>query len=296
MQRGFFGTFQIQSEGSGVIIDRRGYIVTNNHVVAGARALQVIYADGMKADATVVGADALSDLAVLKVDGNVPAVAELGDSGALQPGETVIAIGSPLGQFKGTVTVGVVSGLDRKLQVDPNYALEGLIQTDAAINHGNSGGPLINLAGQVVGINTAIVRSGAQAGGQNDIAEGLGFAVPSATVKDVAEQIMANGRVERPYLGVENNFRVINPRIASAYGLPVRNGVYVVQVDAGSPAARAGIRQGDIITKIAEQTIDEDHPLLNALIQHKVGEQVTVTVVREGRELAVTLELAARPG
>ncbi len=183
-QRGFFGQIlEPQASGSGVIISEEGYIITNNHVVEDSQSLEVIHADGTKVPATLVGADEFSDLAVLHVEGEIPATAALGDSGALQPGEPVIAIGSPLGDFKGTVTVGVISALDRQLEVGGGLTMEGLIQTDAAINQGNSGGPLVNALGQVIGINTAIVR-GTGAGGA--VAEGLGFAIPSNVVQEVA--------------------------------------------------------------------------------------------------------------
>jgi 2-alkenal reductase len=290
-RRGFFGTVtEPQASGSGVIIDPKGYIVTNNHVVEGARRLEVIYADGRKVDATLVGADSFADLAVIKVGGEVPAVAALGDSSALQPGETVIAIGSPLGDFKGTVTAGVVSALNRQLEANPGSAIEGLIQTDAAINEGNSGGPLVNLQGQVIGINTLVVRGSSYGSG---VAEGLGFAIPANTVRSVVEQLMATGRVERPYLGI--SYTAINPQVASAYNLSQQSGLYVRGVERGTAAERAGIQAGDVITAIDSQTIDEDHTLGSLLMKHKVGDEVKLTVVREGKEQTITVKLGARP-
>src|SRR5581483_7095151 len=180
LSNGFGGT--AQASGSGVIISQDGYIITNNHVIEGASNVDVIYYDGGRASASVVGADPVTDIAVLKVNGKVPAFVSFGDSNALQLGEWVIAIGSPLGNYRGSVTVGVVSGLNRSVA-----SQTGLIQTDAAINHGNSGGPLINVAGQIVGINTLVVRDAV--GGAP--AEGLGFAVPSATVQSVAQQLIS---------------------------------------------------------------------------------------------------------
>ena len=287
----FFGeVIEPQASGSGIIIDEKGYIVTNNHVVEEAQRLDVIYADGSKKEATLVGADKYSDLAVIKVDGAVPAMAELGDSSTLQPGEPVTAIGSPLGDFKGTVTVGVVSALDRRLDTGQGYMMENLIQTDAAINPGNSGGPLINALGQVIGINTAIVGRSTYAG---TVAEGLGFAIPSNTVNIVAQQLIEKGYVERPYLGIE--YATITPRLASAYDLPADQGVYVQRVASGSPAATAGLQEGDIITAINDQTIDEDNPLTNVLWRFHVGDEVRLTILRQGEELSVDVTLTQHP-
>ena len=172
------------AEGSGVIIDQQGHIVTNAHVVAGAAQLQVVYADGTTVNAKLIGADTNQDIAVLQVSGKVPAVIPLGNSTSLQLGETVIAIGSPLGSYEGSVTVGVVSGLNRTVQ---GSGETNLIQTDAAINHGNSGGPLLNLAGQVVGLNTLVIQNS----DSGELVQGLGFAIPSSTVSSVVNRILA---------------------------------------------------------------------------------------------------------
>jgi len=182
-RRGGSGT--AVAEGSGVIIDAQGHILTNAHVVQGATKLEVVFNDGSTTSAQLVGADATKDIAVLQVSGNVPAYLTLGDSSALQLGETVIAIGSPLGTYSGSVTVGVVSGLDRSVQ---GASQDHLIQTDAAINSGNSGGPLLNLNGEVIGINTLVVRQT----NSGDIAEGLGFAIPSNTLATVVMQILGH--------------------------------------------------------------------------------------------------------
>src|SRR5687768_16412236 len=209
-----------EARGSGVIIDRDARIITNNHVIEGATqgGLEVIFSNGDTASAQLVGADLVSYLAVLKVDRQVPAFAELGDSTGIKVGETVIAIGSALGSFENTVTVGVVSGLNRTLR-DVNINMENMIQTDAAINHGNSGGPLLNLSGQVIGINTAVVRGGT--GLQSDVAEGLGFAIPANTVKTVSSQLIENGQVRRPFLGVAS--RPISRMVSSYYDLKDQN-------------------------------------------------------------------------
>lgn len=289
-QRGFFGQIlEPQASGSGVIISEEGYLVTNNHVVENSQSLEVIFADDTKVPASLVGADVFSDLAILKVEGQVPATAELGDSGALQPGEAVIAIGSPLGDFKGTVTVGVVSALDRRLEVGGGLAMEGLVQTDAAINQGNSGGPLVNALGQVIGINTAIVR-GSGAGGP--VAEGLGFAIPSNVVKEVTAQLVEHGHVRRPYLGVD--WVSITPRVAAAYNLPVEFGAYIQAVQQGSPADKGGLQQDDIITAIDDQAIDEQNNLVTILMRFDPGQSVQMTAVREGTEMTLEVTLGSR--
>jgi S1-C subfamily serine protease len=289
-QLGLFGQIlEPQASGSGVVISEEGYLVTNNHVVENSQSLDVIFADDAKVPATLVGGDPFSDLAVLRVDGEVPGAAELGDSATLRPGEPVIAIGSPLGDFKGTVTVGVVSALDRRLEVGAGLTMEGLIQTDAAINQGNSGGPLVNALGQVIGINTAIVR-GSGAGGP--VAEGLGFAIPSSTVREVTGQLIQYGKVRRPYLGI--NWVAITPRIASAYNLPVQFGAYIQAVQPGGPADRAGLQASDIITAINDQVIDEQNNLVTVLMRSDPGEVVQVTFVRQEREITVQVTLGAR--
>lgn len=286
-QRTFFGINPDQQvSGSGVIISADGYVLTNNHVVENTQQLAVILADGSQVDARLVGTDIYADLAVLKVDAEVPAVAVLGNSDNLKPGETVIAIGSPLGDFKNSVTVGVVSATGRVIDTGRGYQIEDLIQTDAAINQGNSGGPLVNLAGEVIGINTLVVR-GSGFGGA--IAEGLGFAIPVNTARAVAEQIIEKGYFARPYLGIR--WQAITPRIAAAYNLPVEYGAFVSDVVPGGPAERAGLMAGDIITRVGDVPIDETHSFINALFSGAPGETLSLEIVREGQvlELEVTL-------
>lgn len=280
----FGGTISPTASGSGVIIDPKGYIVTNNHVIEGETSLQVIFSDGTSAPATVVGADAVDDIAVIKVDSQMPAVAELGDSDALQPGQVAIAIGSPLGDFKGTVTVGVISAIDRKVGQQ-----QGLIQTDAAINNGNSGGPLLNAAGQVVGINALVVRSS----NSGNIAEGLGFAIPSNLVRDIASQLITKGTVELAYLGV--SYQEVDPQIASALSLETTQGIVVTQVLPRTPASKAGIQQGDVITAIDTQKLDQDRSLSGILRGYKAGDTVTVTILRGSSSSQVKVTLEARP-
>jgi 2-alkenal reductase len=283
-----------QASGTGVIISDQGYIVTNNHVVEGQGSLEVIFADATKSAAQLVGTDQVADLAVLKVSGQMPAVAQLGDSDQLQPGETVIAIGSALGDFRNTITVGVISGLNRTLQ-GQNANMENMIQTDAAINHGNSGGPLSNLRGEVIGINTAVLRDT----GSGDVAEGLGFSIPANTVKNVTGQIITTGRVARPYLGISS--APISRAIAAYYSLRddkgalLDHGVLVQDVVAGSPADTAGLRAGDVIAAINDQTIDADNALSNVLTRFKVGDTVTLTIYRNGQKSQPKLTLAQHP-
>lgn len=271
--------------GSGVFVSQEGYLVTNNHVVEGATDLKVILADGSEQSATVIGTDPYADLAVLKVEGVVPAVAVLGNSDMLDPGETVIAIGSPLGEFMNTVTVGVVSATGRSIDTGYGYEMEGLIQTDAAINSGNSGGPLVNLAGEVVGINTLVVRNT----GSGTVAEGLGFSIPSNTVQAVTSQIIEKGYFSRPYLGIR--WQMINPDIADAYRMDVEWGTYISDVLPGSPADLAGLQQGDIITKIGDIAIDETHSFMNALFEQQPGDTVSLEVWRDGHTLQLQATL-----
>jgi 2-alkenal reductase len=285
-QMTFFGPTGDQTvSGTGFFITDQGYILTNNHVVAGTKEVNIVLSDGTQEKATIVGTDQYSDIAVLKTDGKVPAVATLGNSDKLDPGESVIAIGSPLGDFKNTVTVGVVSATGRSIDSGNGYTIENLIQTDAAINHGNSGGPLVNLAGDVIGINTLIVRNT----NSGDVAEGLGFAIPISTAQAVAQQIIQKGYFARPYLGI--SFQPINPDIAARYNLPAQWGAYITEVQSGSPAASAGLQQNDIIVKVGDITIDESHSYVNALFNYKPGDTIPITVMRDGKEtqLQVTL-------
>jgi len=285
-QMTFFGPTGDQTvSGSGVFISDQGYILTNNHVVEGTKKVNIVLSDGTQESATIVGTDQYSDIAVLKTDGKVPAVASLGNSDKLDPGESVIAIGSPLGNFKNTVTVGVVSATGRSIDTGQGYQIEDLIQTDAAINHGNSGGPLVDLAGEVIGINTLIVRNT----GNGDVAEGLGFAIPVNTAQAVAQQIIRQGYFARPYIGI--SFQPINPNIAARYNLSAQWGVYITDVSSGSPASAAGLQRGDIITKVGDVALDETHSYVNALFTFNPGDQVTLTLMRDGKEMQVQVTL-----
>jgi 2-alkenal reductase len=285
-QTTYFGTTADQTvSGSGLFISDKGYILTNNHVVEGMTSATIILSDGSQEKATIVGTDPYSDIAVLKTDGKVPAVASLGNSDDLKSGETVIAIGSPLGDFKNTVTEGVVSATGRSIDTGNGYQIEGLIQTDAAINQGNSGGPLVDLAGDVIGINTLIVRS-SQTG---TVAEGLGFSIPINTAQAMAEQIIQNGFVAHPYLGI--SYQPISPDIAAAYNLPSQWGAYITKVAANSPAGTANLQEGDIITGIDGTALDESHTYLNTLFNYKPGDQVTLDLIRNNQTMQVKITL-----
>ncbi len=276
--------------GSGVFISSQGYILTNNHVIEGTQGdLTIVLSDGTQETAKIVGADQYSDIAVLKTTGKVPAVATLGNSDVLNPGETVIAIGSPLGDFKNTVTVGVVSATGRSIDTGNGYSIDNLIQTDAAINQGNSGGPLVNLAGEVVAINTLIVRNS----GAGTVAEGLGFAIPINTASTLAQQLIQNGSITHPYLGV--SFQAVSPDIANAYNLPVQWGAYVTDVGANSPASKAGLQQGDIITSLGGIALDATHDYVNVLYNFKPGDQVTLVYNRNSKTIQVQVTLETAP-
>jgi 2-alkenal reductase len=291
-QRDFFGNLrQPQSLGSGVVLAPDGYVITNQHVIEGNASLSIITASGEKYEAELVGADDLIDLAVLRVLGNPGlSMVELGDSSALVPGQRVIAIGSALGEFKNTVTAGVVSGLERSIDMGEGFRMEGLIQTDAAINHGNSGGPLVSLQGQVIGINTLIIRGD---GTTMTVAEGLGFAIPANTVQIVTAELIQNGYVRRPYLGVSH--AELTAGMARYYGLSVTQGTLVVRVPTQSPAAQAGLKPGDVIIAINGVDLDEEHPFLNVLLNYRPGDTVTLRVNRYGEELTLEAVLGESP-
>jgi S1-C subfamily serine protease len=283
----FFGrTAEAQSSGSGVVISTDGYVLTNNHVIENAKKIVVILNDGTELDAQLINTDLYADLAVLKTSASLPVAATLGNSDNLKPGETVIAIGSPLGDFRNTVTVGVVSATNRSLDTGNGYQMEGLIQTDAAINQGNSGGPLINLAGEVIGINTVVVRGSSST---STVAEGLGFSVPSNTAVVISSQIIEKGYFARPYLGVQT--QTISPAINQRYNLGTDYGEYITEVVSGSPAEQAGLQVGDILTQIGDVQIGQDTPFVNALYTYSAGDSVPVTFLRAGQWMQTTVQL-----
>jgi serine protease Do len=279
--------------GSGVIYDAGGWILTNRHVVEGSDTLSVELNDGRVMRGTVYGIDTLTDLAIVRITGSDLPVAQLGDSSTLKVGQLVVAIGSPLGTYSNSVTSGIVSAKGRTIQTDGNQNLNNLIQTDAAINPGNSGGPLLDAGANVVGINTAIAAD----------SNGIGFAIPIDIARPIMEQALAGQPLARPYMGVV--YRPIDRQFADTNNLPVRDGALVQPggtqdsptpaVVAGSPADRAGIREGDIIVKVNEQAVDGDHPLDATLSEYAPGETVTLELLRDGQTTTVQLTLGTRP-
>ncbi len=278
-----------QALGTGIIFDSDGHILTNDHVVAGGTSFTVLFAAAKRPiNAKLVGRDALNDLAVLKVEGQVPGISQFGTSKDLQPGQRVLTIGSALGDFKNTVTSGVISALHRTL--GGTSEMDDMIQTDAAINHGNSGGPLVNLAGEVVGVNTAIASRDPSSG---DVAQGIGFAIPVDRARDVVQQILQNGIVSHPYLGIQ--YQNIDSQLQAQKSLPVDHGALVSDVKAGSPSEQGGVRKGDIITQIDGEDIDQDNTLFALLSKHKVGDRVKLSVMRGGGKQTVEVTLGKRP-
>ena len=267
--------------GSGVIIDSRGYIVTNYHVVADAGRISVTLADGEQKDAELIGADERTDLALLKIDGNDFPTAILGDSDEIAVGETAIAIGNPGGlDFARSVTAGIISGLDRPLTTDEGIRFK-LIQTDAAINPGNSGGALVNTKGEVIGINTVkITESGF---------EGMGFALPSNLVDEIIRQLMDSGKVTRAAMGV-TLLRNIDEEYNEYRNVGTDHGV-LISVQEGGPAAQAGLVDYDIITAVDGTEILDVYHLQEEIFNHNVGDTVTLTILRSGESQEVTVTL-----
>ena len=267
-----------QGQGSGFVYDSDGHIITNDHVVAGAGSVSVKFWNGKTFSAHIVGTDASTDLAVLKVDAPVSQLfpLSLGDSSNLVVGDQVVAIGSPFG-LEGTVTSGIVSALHREMTSPNHFAIDNSIQTDAAINHGNSGGPLLDSQGKVVGV-TAQIES--NSGGGN---EGVGFAIPSNTVKSIASQLISSGKAEHAFLGV-----VLSDSSS-------QTGAAIGQVRAGTPAAKAALRAGDVVTAAAGTKINSASELRAVINAHRPGDTISVTYTRGGQSHTVKVKLATRP-
>jgi 2-alkenal reductase len=288
---------QQQGSGSGFVIDaQQGYVATNNHVIEDPRStnvgasFDVIFSDNRTVKATLVGRDRQTDIAVLKVPAQGLVAAPLADSERAPVGATVVAIGSPLGEFQNTVTQGVISAKGRRVQESADVTLEDMIQTDAAINPGNSGGPLIWVAGkQVVGMNTLVQLDP----NTDTIAPGLGFAVSSNTIREISNEIIRSGSVVRGFIGI--SYTAVTPRQAAALGLSAPAGITVNAVVAGSPASGAGIRPGDIITKINDQQIDQQHPLNSLMLKSRPGDRVRLTLIRSGQTQTIEITLGRAP-
>lgn len=294
-------------QGSGFLYNDQGYIVTNNHVVEDGSAFQVRFADGSAVEATLVGRDPGSDLAVLKVD-ELPDGAQplpLADSREIQVGQTAIAIGNPFG-LQNTLTIGVVSAVGRSLTGPSGgggrFRIPNVIQTDAAINPGNSGGPLLNVRGEVIGVNTAILS-------ESGTFEGIGYAVPANAVMRVAPALISEGRYDHPWMGI--GMRDLDPLLAKRFSLPARQGVLITEVQEGSPAEQAGLQggetigeyagisfpyDGDIVTAINGETVLDSDDLVSYLeLNTSVGDVVTMSILRDGKKQDVKMTLGSRP-
>ena len=284
---------QLEGAGTGIIISADGYVLTNKHVISGVQSVQIVASDGTRYEQVkIIGSDPLNDIAFLKIQGaeDLP-VATLGDSGTVRVGQNVITIGNSLGQYQNTVTSGIISGLGRPVTAASDKlgtsveSLTDLLQTDAAINPGNSGGPLINMAGQVIGINTAIVSD----------AQSIGFAIPINAAKGLIRGVLKSGEIQKAYLGVQ--YLAITPDVRAEYELNVKQGALVqsggrsTAVVAGGPADKAGVKDGDIITKVNGKVVGEHGGLGSLVAEFLPGESATLTVVREGKPQTLTLTL-----
>ncbi len=271
------------STGSGVVISENGYLVTNSHVIDGAQSVEVLFNDGATRQATIIGSDALSDLAVLQVAAEGLTAAEFGDDSALRVGDSVVAIGDPLGiELRGTMTNGIISAINRDIQTDGRRMT--LIQTNAALNSGNSGGPLLNCYGQVIGINTLKIGDNMDSAG----VEGIGFAIPSSTVKEVVDQLIRQGYVSgRPRLGL--TLQEISSFDQLYYRIP--QGLYITEVEPGSDAAQVGIVPGDILISVDGQRLTTIDALQQLMFRHTAGDPVKLVIYRGGAQYSATVRL-----
>lgn len=292
------GSMEQDGAGTGIIVSKDGYVLTNKHVIEGATTVSVVASDGTTYDdAKVIGSDPLNDIAFVKINGasNLQP-AELGDSTSVRIGQNVVAIGNALGQYQNSVTSGIISGTNRSVTAAlggdnaDTETLTDLIQTDAAINPGNSGGPLVNMAGQVIGVNTAIASD----------ANGIGFVIPISSARGILSGVLANGKVQRAYLGVK--YLSITADVAKKYGLPVSSGAYIFDpnggnaVVSGSPADKAGLEGKDIVTKVNDLTIGTKGSISSLIGQFKPGDTVQLTYVRNGQTKTTNVTLAYYKG
>ena len=288
-----FGQIPSTGIGSGVIFDSNGWIVTNKHVVAGSTTLQVALQDGRQFSGTIYGIDTLTDLAIVKLDATGLPAAPIGDSSTAKVGQLAIAIGSPLGTYTNSVTAGIISAFGRTIQVQDGTQLRNLIQTDAAINPGNSGGALLDAAGNVVGINSAVAQT----------AEGIGFAIPINIAKPIMQQALAGQKLARPWIGIR--YQALTQQIADQEKLAVSEGAWLQPAAAGSatdpaivpgsPAAKAGLAEGDIITSVDGVKITAIAPLDDILTEYVPGATVALDILRGGKTITLTLTLGTRP-
>ena len=299
LTQGYFGNFQQQEgAGTGIIISADGLILTNKHVVPeGTTTVTVVMADGKQyTDAKVVARDPLNDVAFIRINASGLPVAKLGDSSKVVVGQQVVAIGNALGRFQNSVTSGIISGIGRPVLAGESGSsaaseeLSGLFQTDAAINPGNSGGPLVNLDGQVIGVNTAVAGQGSQ---------NIGFAIPINEVSPLLASVKSFGKIIRPYIGVR--YVMLSTDIATSNNLKTTQGAWLLgsmsvpSIIAGGPADKAGLKDGDIVTKINGQSVDENHSPQSIIAGKKVGDTIVLTVVRDGKAMIVNVVLQEAP-
>ena len=284
IRENFFDTIPLRGLGSGIIFDSNGGILTNHHIVEDASRVEVVTTEGKKFKGEVLGSDAMSDIAVVRVDGEDLPKVRLGDSDNLVVGQIAIAIGNPYGFLLPgpTATVGVVSALRRHIHIE-DHMYEDLIQTDAAINPGNSGGPLVDSTGSVIGVNTANIP----------FAQGIGFAIPINTARRIAKEILQNGRVVRPYLGISG--MTLNRDIAESYDIPSENGVLVVKVGRGTPANQGGVTAGDVILEADKKPLNSWEDLQHTIQNKKVGENIELSIGRNNEQGTVTVVLGEAP-
>jgi serine protease Do len=283
VQKEFIWEREVEGVGSGVIVDPNGYILTNSHVVGdgNAKRINVLFENGDKIPGNVLWNDAALDLAVVKVDASGLPTADLGDSESLEVGQLAVAIGNPLGlDFQRTVTSGVISGLNRSIRVNQYNVIEDLIQTDASINPGNSGGPLLNSKGEVIGINTVKIKS--------EAAEGLSFAIPINVAKPIIEGVIKQGGFKTVYLGV-TGVEVERYERTLGVDLSIDKGVIILEILPNSPVDKSGLRPGDIMVKIDNQEIESMNQLKKILYKYKKGDKATLTIIRNGKEMAVSI-------
>jgi putative serine protease PepD len=302
----FFEVIPAEGAGSGFVLDNEGHILTNYHVIEGAQSIEVNFSDDTVLPARVIGADPRNDVAVLQVENAPPGLlvpVELGQSATLQVGQRAIVIGNPFGQFGRTLTTGVVSALERSLQSQDGRQMSGIIQTDAAINRGNSGGPLLDSAGRVIGINTAIFSP-------SGTSSGVGFAIPVDTVRRLLPDLLELGRYRHPWLGIRYAYP-LSSQLAQALDLPIEQGLLLVELFSGSPLDTAGLRGaqqevirgnrrlyigGDVLTALDKQPVTNLENLETILeTGYQVGDSVSVTLVRDGQEQSVTVTLIEEP-
>ncbi len=272
------GTRELSGNGSGFIITPDGFILTNSHVVHAANSITVNLPDGREYPAQVTGDDPDTDLAVIRIDAPQLIHVRLADSENLRVGQLVIAIGNPLG-FQASVTAGVISALGRSMHAQSGRLIDNIVQTDAALNPGNSGGPLVNSAGEVVGVNTAMIRP----------AQGICFAIASNTARLVAGWLIRDGRIRRGYIGVAGQNVPIHRRIIRFYRLPLETGVLVVSIEKNSPAERAGLREGDLMVAFNGQPIGSVHDLHKTLVGEQIGVSASLTVIRHTEKLELSI-------